>query len=65
VSPGYQFDNIVVDPCGVQENVPIWVGGNTQRSLRRAVELGDGWFPFGVSPERTGVMLGKAAQAEA
>ncbi len=25
---------------------PIWVGGNSRRALRRAVELGDGWLPF-------------------
>ncbi len=26
--------------------VPIWVGGNSTRALRRAVEVGDGWSPF-------------------
>jgi probable F420-dependent oxidoreductase len=26
--------------------VPIWVGGNSGRAMRRAVELGDGWVPF-------------------
>jgi probable F420-dependent oxidoreductase len=25
---------------------PIWVGGNSRRAIRRAVELGDGWVPF-------------------
>jgi probable F420-dependent oxidoreductase len=25
---------------------PIWVGGNSRRALRRAVELADGWVPF-------------------
>lgn len=25
---------------------PIWVGGNSRRAIRRAVELGDGWMPF-------------------
>jgi probable F420-dependent oxidoreductase len=25
---------------------PIWVGGNSRRALRRAVERGDGWMPF-------------------
>ncbi len=25
---------------------PIWVGGNSQRAIRRAVELADGWSPF-------------------
>ncbi|HVV31374.1 MAG TPA: LLM class F420-dependent oxidoreductase, partial [Mycobacteriales bacterium] len=25
---------------------PIWVGGNSRRAIRRAVELGDGWLPM-------------------
>ena len=28
---------------------PIWVGGRTKRSLRRAIEFGQGWMPFGLS----------------
>lgn len=42
--PGY-----VLDPAPVQHRVPVWVGGNSLRSLRRAVDLGDGWMPFGTS----------------
>ncbi len=30
---------------------PLWVGGNSRRAIRRAVELGDGWMPFPVSPK--------------
>jgi probable F420-dependent oxidoreductase len=44
----FRFDSVIVDPCAVQPRVPIWVGGRTRRSLRRAVELGDGWMPFGL-----------------
>jgi probable F420-dependent oxidoreductase len=25
---------------------PLWIGGNSARAIRRAVELGDGWVPF-------------------
>jgi alkanesulfonate monooxygenase SsuD/methylene tetrahydromethanopterin reductase-like flavin-dependent oxidoreductase (luciferase family) len=28
---------------------PIWIGGNSLRAVRRAVELGDCWAPFDVS----------------
>ena len=34
---------------------PLWVGGNSERAIRRAVELGDGWIPFptiGIVKER-------------
>ena len=26
---------------------PLWCGGNSKTAMRRAVELGDGWLPFG------------------
>jgi probable F420-dependent oxidoreductase len=29
-----------------QPGPPIWVGGNSRRAIRRAVELCDGWLPF-------------------
>jgi probable F420-dependent oxidoreductase len=45
------FPGWIVDPCAVQERVPIWIGGRTRRSLRRAVELADGWAPFGLSAD--------------
>jgi probable F420-dependent oxidoreductase len=46
--PYYRFGDMVVDPWAVQEHMPIWIGGRTRRSLRRAVELADGWMPFGL-----------------
>jgi len=42
------YPEFVVEPCAQQERVPIWIGGRTRRSLRRAVELADGWCPFGM-----------------
>ncbi len=44
----YSFGGMVVDPCAVQDRVPIWIGGRTLRSLRRAATLADGWAPFNV-----------------
>jgi probable F420-dependent oxidoreductase len=44
----YDFHDFLIDPCAVREHVDLWVGGRTRRSLRRAVELGDGWVPFGL-----------------
>jgi probable F420-dependent oxidoreductase len=53
----YAFDGFVVDPHAVQDRVPIWVGGRTARSLRRALELGDGWAPFGLAPDDVRTLL--------
>ena len=55
----YRFSDVVVEPCAVQETVPIWVGGRTLRSLRRAVTLADGWIPFGLTAARMGEMLAR------
>jgi probable F420-dependent oxidoreductase len=69
-TPSYQgeyfhFDGVVVDPWGVQEDVPMWIGGRTRRSLRRAVELGDGWCPFAVSARRAAAWLDEASETKA
>jgi len=53
----YGFEGFVVDPCGVQSNVPIWLGGRTRRSLRRALAFGDGWDPFGLDLDALAAML--------
>ncbi len=55
----YRFDGFAVEPCAVQEKVPIWVGGRTLRSLRRAVTLADGWIPFGLSTTDLAAMLAR------
>ena len=44
----YDFEGFVVSPAGRAQIPPIWVGGRTRRSLRRAVALGDAWSPFGL-----------------
>jgi len=53
----YDFEGMIVDPCAINEHVPIWVGGRTRRSLRRAITLGDGWCPFSVSPAQAAEWL--------
>ncbi len=55
----YSFSGMVVDPCAVQERVPIWIGGRTLRSLRRAATLADGWAPFNVSMTEVRDWLGR------
>jgi probable F420-dependent oxidoreductase len=61
----YDFAGFLVDPCAVQLHVPLWVGGRTYRSLRRAVELGDGWAPFGLRTAELAEMLQRARDTAA
>jgi probable F420-dependent oxidoreductase len=63
--PYYEYDGFVVDPHARQAHVPMWVGGRTARSLRRAVELGDGWAPFGLRTAEMAEMLARARDTEA
>jgi probable F420-dependent oxidoreductase len=61
----YTFADFIVDPCGVQRPVPLWVGGRTARSLRRAVELADAWTPFALEPNEVGRLLAAARTTRA
>jgi probable F420-dependent oxidoreductase len=61
----YDFSGFVVDPAAKQARVPLWVGGRTARSLRRAVELGDGWAPFGLSSAEIDAMVTRARGTDA
>jgi probable F420-dependent oxidoreductase len=63
--PFYEFGGLVVDPCAVNPDTPIWIGGRTTRSLRRAVELADGWVPFGIPRADLAEMIARARDTEA
>ncbi|MDR7303885.1 LLM class F420-dependent oxidoreductase [Haloactinomyces albus] len=53
----YDFSGFLVDPHAVQPRVPLWIGGRTPRSLRRALSYGDGWVPFGIPTDRLAEMV--------
>jgi len=59
----YSFSGLVVEPHAVQKKVPLWIGGRTLRSLRRAAQA-DGWVPFGLPTEALTEMLGKVELPE-
>jgi probable F420-dependent oxidoreductase len=43
-----KIDGLLVDPKPVQKPYPpIWVGGETGPSMRRAARVGDVWYPIG------------------
>jgi probable F420-dependent oxidoreductase len=41
-------DNVMLPRPVQRPRPPIWIGGNSRRAARRAVELADGWAPFAV-----------------
>jgi probable F420-dependent oxidoreductase len=53
----FTAEETIALPLPVQRpNPPIWIGGNSNRALRRSVELADGWNPM-PSPARASKML--------
>jgi probable F420-dependent oxidoreductase len=58
----YDFANFIIDPCAVQAHVPLWIGGRSGISLKRAVGLGEGWSPFGLTVAEMGAMIAAAKQ---
>src|SRR5205823_186960 len=44
------------------ERMPIWLGGRTSRSLRRALVSGDGWDPFGLNLDQLTDLLARAKE---
>ncbi|WP_327003147.1 LLM class F420-dependent oxidoreductase [Dactylosporangium sp. NBC_01737] len=60
----YRFRDFLIDPHAPRRRVPLWIGGYTRRSLRRAVELGDAWVPFGLPPEQITTMLAAVERPE-
>jgi probable F420-dependent oxidoreductase len=49
----YSFARLAFEPKPVQRpHPPIWVGGNSRRAMRRAVELGDAWHPGWSRPDQ-------------
>jgi alkanesulfonate monooxygenase SsuD/methylene tetrahydromethanopterin reductase-like flavin-dependent oxidoreductase (luciferase family) len=44
------YDGLLLEPKPVQHpHPPIWVGGESGPSLRRAARLGDAWYPIGTN----------------
>ena len=47
-----RFSNVSVLPLPIQKpHPPLWIGGESLSALRRAVRLGDAWFPIGNNPK--------------
>ncbi len=47
----FSFDDAVFGPAPTQRPMPLWVGGNGARALRRAATRGNGWHPLFPTPD--------------
>jgi len=61
----YEFEGFIVEPSGLPRPVEVWVGGRTRRSLRRALDLGDAWMPFGFKLDELTQLLTQAEVLDA
>ena len=41
-----KIDRAGITPRPIQQPIPIWIGGYTDKTLRRCARLCDGWFPW-------------------
>jgi probable F420-dependent oxidoreductase len=48
----FAFDDLGVRPRPARGAIPIWIGGHTERALRRVATLGDGWHAAFPSVEK-------------
>ena len=40
-----QVDNAGIKPRPAAGRIPVWLGGGSDRTLRRVARIGDGWLP--------------------
>jgi alkanesulfonate monooxygenase SsuD/methylene tetrahydromethanopterin reductase-like flavin-dependent oxidoreductase (luciferase family) len=56
--------DVTLAPLPLQERLPIWIGGNSRRALRRAARF-DGWIADTADPERMTVSPDELAESVA
>jgi probable F420-dependent oxidoreductase len=58
------MEGLICRPTPVQRpRPPVWVGGDRYVGLRRALDLGDAWTPWALTPEQVAALLKRAAAA--
>jgi alkanesulfonate monooxygenase SsuD/methylene tetrahydromethanopterin reductase-like flavin-dependent oxidoreductase (luciferase family) len=40
----WRFSDVTINPKPVQQPLPVWIGGDADRPVRRAARLADGWL---------------------
>jgi alkanesulfonate monooxygenase SsuD/methylene tetrahydromethanopterin reductase-like flavin-dependent oxidoreductase (luciferase family) len=63
----FTLDDLGVRPRPANGAIPIWIGGHSERALRRVATLGDGWHAAFPTPDkmREGIAALKSACARA
>lgn len=47
----FNFSDLIFYPKP-KNKIPIWVGGNSLSSIKRAIKLGDGWIPWAINSSK-------------
>ncbi len=53
----YSFSGMRFGPRPPGGHIPIWVGGQSRRAMKRAIELGDGYHGSRMTPDRLAVRI--------
>jgi alkanesulfonate monooxygenase SsuD/methylene tetrahydromethanopterin reductase-like flavin-dependent oxidoreductase (luciferase family) len=59
----FRFVDLGVRPRPTRGTIPIWIGGHTDRALRRVATLGDGWHAAFPTPAALGEGLARLREA--
>jgi probable F420-dependent oxidoreductase len=59
----FRFEGLGCRPRPAGGTIPIWIGGHTDRALRRVVGLGDGWHAAFPTPQALGDGIARLRQA--
>ena len=60
----FDFAPVMFEPKPVQARLPLVIGGESRRALRRAAELGDGWIGMFHTPETAAAQVAILRQLE-
>jgi probable F420-dependent oxidoreductase len=59
----FSFEGLGCRPRPAGGTIPIWIGGHTDRALRRVVALGDGWHAAFPTPQALGDGIARLREA--
>jgi probable F420-dependent oxidoreductase len=54
----HRVDGAGINPRPAAGQIPVWLGGSSERTLRRVARIGDGWLPTG-DPDGAAEPLGR------